>query len=169
MFMLLRCHGLWAVGLLLAKPLKVYKWKHTCEGDLYFAYLQIWFDFYYPLCLTLSHTLKHKAKRNYLFIYLCKMFSSSILILQRVNEFEELSTGSQGPKIKLKPKLKLNHNSCTWRFDHILYLISLPFRWREHFSSTAPHSQHTRTQCCQRLYKRTLLQPWWTNHMLTIW
>ena len=59
----------WAVGLLLAKPVKVYKQKHKCEGDLYFAYRQIWFDFYYPLCLTLSHTLKPKAKKNfYLFI-----------------------------------------------------------------------------------------------------
>ena len=59
----------WAGGMLLEKPVKVCKRKDTCEGDLCFAYRQISFDFYYPLCLTLSHTLKPKAKKNfYLFI-----------------------------------------------------------------------------------------------------
>ena len=60
----------WAVSLLLAKPVQIYKRKNTCEGDLYFAYRQIWFDFYYSLCFTLSHTLKPKAKKNYYFFYL---------------------------------------------------------------------------------------------------
>lgn len=94
--MLLCCHGLWAVGLLLAKPVKVYKQKHTCEGDLYFAYRQILFDFYYPLCLTLSHTLKPKAKKIFIylfFIYLFKIFLGSVLlIIITVNKFEKLNT-----------------------------------------------------------------------------
>ena len=94
--MLLRFHGLWAVGLVLAKPVKVYKRKHTCEGDLYFAYLQLSFDFCYPLCLTLSHTLKPKAKEIFIysfFIYLFKIFPSSVLlIIITVNKFEKLNT-----------------------------------------------------------------------------
>lgn len=76
--------GLWAVGLLLAKPVKVYRQKHKCEGDLYFAYWQISFDFHYPLCLTSSHTLKPKAKKIFIysfFIYLFKIFPSSVLLI----------------------------------------------------------------------------------------
>ena len=30
--------GLWAVGLLVPKPVKVYRQKPKCDGDLYFAY-----------------------------------------------------------------------------------------------------------------------------------